>query len=94
METDVRQPGAAFHHLTDSDEEKSLPDPSRSLRMYSSELSSKASSSAPAQTPSAPQQERTNLLTRATDSLLNSMLGTITFSQMLVSVFWSSNRCL
>lgn len=25
---------------------------------------------------------------------LNSMLGTITFSQILVSVFWSSNRCL
>lgn len=93
MVTAVRQQGTAFHDLTDS--EKSLPDPSRSLRMYSSELSSKASSSAPAQILSASQQERTNLLTGgATDSLLNSMLGTITFSQMLVSVFWSSNRCL
>jgi hypothetical protein len=28
------------------------------------------------------------------NSLLNSMLGTMTFSQILVSVFWSSNRCL
>lgn len=64
MVANVRQPRAAFHHLTDSGNENSLPDPSRSLRMYSSELSSKASSSAPAQILSASQQERTNLLRR------------------------------
>lgn len=50
MVTSVRQQGASFHHLPDSGNESSLPDPSRSLRMYSSELSSKASSSAPADT--------------------------------------------
>lgn len=45
-------------------------------------------------TQSASQQQRKCLTRRPSHPLLNSMLGTITFSQMLVSMFWSSNRCL
>lgn len=62
MVTNVKRQGAPFHEPTDSSNENSLPDPSRSLRMYSSELSSKASSSAPAQISSVSQQDRRNLL--------------------------------
>lgn len=90
----------------------SLPEPSRSLRMYSSGLSSNASSSAPVsakhplcQTKGSAHLRKNAFQTgffffmhwtkkESLNSLLNSMLGTMTFSQMLVSMFWSSNRCL